>query len=225
MDALEHCIRSRHIAERAIQRQGFAIDAPELIGEFKERLYLGSEAQLSVQLGPEQRLLSRAIAREQQPLARIVPDRESKHPLEPGNRVGAEALVEGHDCFDVATRAEGIAPRRCFTSQIIGVVDLAVTHHPDLAIGALERLIAGREIHDGEPAGADARALMPDDAFAIRPAVFEGRGHARDRFWVAQRRAPPAPPPPPPPRSRAAGAPPRPYGAVPPSAAVRGSER
>src|SRR3989442_7326741 len=117
MDALEHCIRSRHIAERAIQRKGFAIDAPELIGEFKERLYLGSEAQLSVQLGPEQRLLSRAIAREQQPLARVVPDRESKHSLEPGNRVGAEALVEGHDCFDVATRAERIAPRRCRSEE------------------------------------------------------------------------------------------------------------
>src|SRR5439155_26845270 len=90
-----------------------------------------------------------------------------------------------------------------FTSQIIGVVDLAVAHHPDLAIGALERLIAGREIHDGEPASADARALMPDDAFAIRPAVLEGCGHARDRFWMAQRRAPPAPSAPPRARYRA----------------------
>ena len=121
----------------------------------------------------------------------IVPDGETKHSLEPGNGVSAEALVERHDRFDVAMRAKRVAPRRCFAAQIIGVVDLPVAYHPDIAIRTLERLIASGEIHDSKPSGADACAFVPDDTFAIRSAVLEGRGHASNRFRMAQLGAPP----------------------------------
>src|SRR6266576_4162161 len=90
--------------------------------------------------------------------------------------------------------------------QLRRIVDLAVAHHPDLAVRALERLIAGRELHDRQPACADARALVTDDAFAVRPAVAQCRGHPRERVGMAQRcfaaRPPRAPPPPPPPLTR-----------------------
>src|SRR5207244_13279167 len=98
--------------------------------------------------------------------------------------------------------AEGVAPRGRLAPQLRRIVDLAVTHHPDLAVRALERLIAGREIHDREPARAHARALVTDDAFAVGPAVAQCSGHPRERVRMAERcfaARPPRPPPPPPP--------------------------
>src|SRR5207237_4527280 len=106
-------------------------------------------------------------ARQHASAPRLVPDREAEHPLEPRDGVRAEPLVEGNDRFDVAVRAEGIAPCGRFLPQRRRIVDLAVADHPDLAVGALERLVAGREIHDGEPARTHARALVTDDAFAV----------------------------------------------------------
>jgi len=96
-------------------------------------------------------------------------------------------LVEGDDRFDVAVRAEGIAPCGCFLSQRRRIVDLAVANHPDLPVGALEGLVAGCEIHDREPARTDARVLVTDDAFSVGPAVAQGGGHPRERLRVPQR--------------------------------------
>ena len=50
------------------------------------------------------------------------------------------------------------------------------------------RLIAGREIHDREPARPDARALVADDAFAVGPAVAQGGGHPLEGVRMAERR-------------------------------------
>ena len=83
--------------------------------------------------------------------------------------------------------AEGVAPCGRLAPQLRRIVDLAVAHHPDLAVRALERLIAGREIHDREPARAHARALVTDDALAVGTAVAQCRGHPRERVRMAQR--------------------------------------
>ncbi len=148
---------------------------------------LRGEPQLAADLGPEEGLLSGAIAREHEDAPLVVPDREPEHAFEALYGGGAEALVEGDDVLDVAPRAERIPPARGFLPQLAGVVNLAVAHHPDGAVGALERLVARGQVHDGEPPRPQLRALMADDALAVRAAVRERRGHRVQAVGVPQR--------------------------------------
>src|SRR5207237_8963302 len=97
-----------------------------------------------------------------QTAARIVPQGEPEHALEPWHGVGAESLIQRHDRLDVARRAERVARPRAFFAQRWRVLDLAVADHPDRVVGTLERLVAGGQVHDGEAAGAQARALVAD---------------------------------------------------------------
>src|SRR5207247_3600471 len=164
-------------------------DAARLVGEAEQGLHLGGEAQLVADARPEQRLLPGAMAGEDQPAARVVPKRQAEHPFEARDAVGSLARVQRHDGLDVALRPERIAAALAVPAQLGRVVDLAVTDHPDVAVGALKRLIAGGQVHDREAAGAEARAGVPDDALAVGPAVGEGGGHRCEPVGVAEGRA------------------------------------
>ena len=189
MDSGEHRVWRGHIAQCPIERECLAVQFAGLIGKFEQRLHFGREPELAGDLGPEQRLLTGAVAREQESFARLIPHRQSEHAVESRDRVGSMALVERHDCFDVAGRPKRVAPRFRFTPQVRRVIDLAVAHHPNGAVGTLERLITGGEIHDREAARPDARALVSHDAFPVWSAVPQRRRHARQRFRMAQHRA------------------------------------
>jgi hypothetical protein len=188
-DAVEHRVRGGDVAERAVQRRCRGVHAARLVGVDEQRLDLRGEPQLAVHLCPKQRLLTGAVARQHQPLVPVVPHRHPEHPLEPADAVRPEALVQRHDGLDVAGRAERIAGARILAAQLRGVVDLAVANHPDGAIGALERLIAGGQVHDGEPAGAQARARVADGALAVGAAVRERGRHRGQAVGVLERRA------------------------------------
>ena len=188
MNTVEHRVGRRDVSQRVVQAKRLAIQPARLVGKLEQRLDLRCESQFAVDFGPEQRFLASAIAREHESAPRLIPDREAEHPLEPGHGIRAEPLVVGDDRLDVAVRAEGITPCGRFPSQLGSIVDLAVADHPDLAVGTLKRLVAGREIHDGEPACPDARALVTDDAFAVGAAVAQRRGHPRERLGMPQRR-------------------------------------
>src|SRR5256885_12959850 len=49
-----------------------------------------------------------------------------------------------------------------------------------LAIGALKRLVTGGQVHDGQTAGAQERALVPYDALPVGTAVGQRGGHGGD---------------------------------------------
>ena len=186
VDPFEHRVRRRDVPERVIQRKGLSVYASRLIGKLQQRLDLRREPKLALDLGPEERLLARSIAREHQAATRIIPDREAKHPFQSRDRAGAKALVKRHDVFDVAARSKRVAPGRRFAAQRGRIVDLTVAHHPDLSVGTLERLIARGEIHDGEAARADAGALVPDDALTVRAAVTQRSRHPLHRLRKTQ---------------------------------------
>ena len=188
-DSLEHRVRSGHVAERLVQVGGFGVQPAELVRIDQQRLDLRGEPQLPVDGRPEERLLARAVAREDQRLAAIVPDGEPEHALEPSDRVPPVPLVEGNDVLDVPVRAERIAPSRRLRAQLARVVDLAVADHPDRAVGALKRLVASREVHDGEAPRAEAGALVPDDPLPVRAAVLKRGGHLRNALGVLERRS------------------------------------
>src|SRR2546428_14103709 len=115
-------------------------------------------------------MLTVAVASEHHPLVPDVPHRQPEHPLEPSDAVGTEALIQRNDRLDVARRAVRIAGEGLFAAQLRRIVDLAVANHPDGAIGVLERLVAGGQVHDGEPAGGPARALRAPPALAVAAA-------------------------------------------------------
>ena len=127
------------------------------------------------------------VAGEDQPPQLVIPDREAEHPLELANRVGAEALVQRDNRLDVPGRAEPVAGLCARATQLGGVIDLAVAHHPHRAVQALERLVAGREVHDGEPARPDLRPRVPHDLLAVGPAVRQCGCHRSEAVGVPQR--------------------------------------
>src|SRR3989442_14461664 len=168
---------------------GHGVQSAGLVRVDEERLDLGGEPELSLDARPEERLLARAVAREDQRCPAIVPNGEAEHPLEPSDRARPVPLVEGDNVLDVTLRAERVPPPRGFAPEVARVVDLAVADHPDAAVGALKRLVAGREVHDGEGARAEARALMPDDALSVRTAVLQRGRHLRDAPRMPERLA------------------------------------
>src|SRR5439155_6551949 len=188
-DSVEHCIRGGDIAERAIQRRRDGVHATRLVGVGQQRLDLRCEPQLAVYDRPEERLLAGAVAGQYQPPVPVVPHRQAEHSLEPSDAVRAEALIQRNDRLDVAGRAERVAGEGILAAQLRRVVDLAVADHPDGRIRALERLVARGQVHDGEPAGAQARALVTHDALAVGTPVGECGGHGGDTVRVPERRA------------------------------------
>src|SRR5207245_2111927 len=83
--------------------------------------------------------------------------------------------------LDVAVRAERVAPGARFAAQVGRVVDLAVADHPDLAVRTLERLVAGREVHDRGAPRARSGPRVSDGASAGRAPVAGVGGQSRER--------------------------------------------
>ena len=83
---------------------------------------------------PVQRLLAHAIARQQQPLAPRIPQRERKHAMQPQQRIVAPLLVGMNDHLGVAAGRETVAAAHQFLAQLAKVVDLAVEYQLDRAI-------------------------------------------------------------------------------------------
>src|SRR2546422_4548247 len=167
----------------------FRSHAAWLVGVGEQRLHLRRESQLAVHFRPKQRLLTGAVAREHQPPVPVVPHRQPEHPLEPCDAVRTEALIQRNDRLDVARRAEGITGEGILAAQLRRVVDLAVANHPDGAIGVLEWLVAGGQVHDGEPAGTQPRALVTHDALAVGTAMSQRGCHGRYAVGMLERGA------------------------------------
>src|SRR5690348_599213 len=55
-DPGDHRVRGGDVTERGVEPGGVTVDAPSLVGEDEERLYLGGEPELVVHDGPEERL-------------------------------------------------------------------------------------------------------------------------------------------------------------------------
>ena len=63
------------------------------------------------------------------------------------------------DGFGVARCPEGVAALFELAPQLAVVVDLAVEHHPDGAVFVANRLLAGLEVDDAQPAHAEPDAV------------------------------------------------------------------
>src|SRR4029450_10516899 len=96
-DALEHRARRRHRHEREVVIERLDVHLARDGGMLEERSELRREHEEAGGVAPVERLDADAVAREEEPIALRVPDREREHALEVVDAVLAALLVEPED--------------------------------------------------------------------------------------------------------------------------------
>ena len=86
-------------------------------------------------------------------------------------------LVEVHEHFGVALGGEPVAASLELGPKLAVVVDLAVLDDPDRLVLVADRLIAAREIDDGQASRSEADVAVDVRATAVGAAVNEGLVH------------------------------------------------
>ena len=152
----------------------------------QQRLQLGAEEQRAVaQHRVEHRLDAQPVAGEEQRLLVAVPEREREHAAEARHALLAPGLPGVDDHLGVAAGAEDVAQRLQLGHQLLEVVDLAVEDDADAAVLVEQRLLAGGDVDDRQPAMAEADARLDVDAALVGAAVVLRFVHAhaapRDR--------------------------------------------
>src|SRR3989442_14867943 len=109
---------------------GHGVQSAGLVRVDEQRLDLGGEPELSLDARPEERLLARAIAREDQRCPAIAPNGEAEHPLEPSDPARPVPLVEGDNVLDVTLRSARIPPPPGLVPVVARVAALAVADQP-----------------------------------------------------------------------------------------------
>ena len=133
-----------------------------------------------------ERLDAEAVAGEEQLAALVIGDREREHAGEVVDDVAAPLLEAAEDDFGVGVVGdEPAAALLELAAQLGVVVDLAVEDEREVAVVAVERLVAGRDVDDREPAHPDREVLADVGALPVGPAVHDRPQHlfqaARDR--------------------------------------------
>src|SRR5258706_16457953 len=117
--------------------------------------------QLACALSVQERLLAEPIPREQQPLARAIPDGQREHALQVGDPGLALFLMEVDDHFRVAGGPEAMAGRLEAAAKLLKVVELAVEPRPDRPVFFRDRLVAAGAVDDRQPLAAQPGRAAP----------------------------------------------------------------
>ena len=117
----------------------------------RQRVELGGERELAVDVAVVERLDPEAVAREHEPLAARVPDRDREHPAQPLREPEIPLLVGVDDRLGVGARAQRVPGALERVVQLGVVVDLAVLDDGARAVLVRDRLVAAREVDDREP--------------------------------------------------------------------------
>src|SRR5207302_7375094 len=133
--------------EREKRLERVEVDLPT-----RQRAELGGKRQLSVDVTVVERLDPEAVAREDEPLPRCIPDRNGEHSAQPLRERIAVLLVEVEQDLRVAVRAKAMAGALELLSQLAVVVDLAVLDDVDRPVLVADRLVARVEVDDREAA-------------------------------------------------------------------------
>src|SRR5262252_3098100 len=107
-----------------------------------------------------ERLHSQSIARNEQFLPALIPDREGKHAAQIVDAGGAVFFIEMENCLGIAVGAINVAPRFEVSTIICMIVDLAVVGDVETIVFIGHRLMAGSHVDDRE-------APMPERDAAI----------------------------------------------------------
>ena len=176
--------RSRNADERQIIMNRFVIDVATDARVLQQGIELGTEDQLSVELGVQQRLLSHAIARQEKRFGAFIPNRKRKHPAQVLWTIGSPLVVGVNDSFSIAVGIELVAELFEFFAQLAIVVDLAVENNPCRAVLIMNRLLSVREIDDREPSHRQSHAIAEIETVIVRTAMTNGLIHAREQLAI-----------------------------------------
>ena len=144
--------------------------------ERQQRLGLGREVEDVADLRVVERLDPEPVARAQQLLLDLIPERIRKHPPQAIERAGAPAIMCAQHNLGVAVGPEGASQ---LEPQLGIVVDLAVVGDPAACV-VPHRLVAGRgRVDDAQApmAEADMAALVYPDARVVRTAMSDEIAH------------------------------------------------
>ena len=177
--------RLGHVAQRKVILDGLRLDRAVEPAMCQQRLELRPEQQVPVgQQRVEQRLHSESVAREEQLLLPLVPQREREHAAEALDAVRAPRLPGVNDDLRVAPGAEHVSERLQFRDQLLVVVDLAVVDNDDRVVLVVERLLARRDIDDRKASMAKSDARRDMQAAFVGSTVMLALVHAHERRTV-----------------------------------------
>src|SRR5215470_6000041 len=120
---------------------------------------------------------AQAVASNEQAPAFGVPDGKGKHATQMLNAVFPVFLVEVDYGFGVALRTVRVPASKQLFAQGAMVVDFSVKNYPQCPVFIAERLMAGCEVDDAEPAHPDAHPALRVNAIVIGAAVGHDVAH------------------------------------------------
>ena len=145
-------------------------------GQRCERAGVGAVGEAALRGGVAERLLAEAVAREVQHSRIAVDDRDRIHAIDAAEQAVDSPPVEAlRQDLGVALRRED-APRAFeLAAERAIVVDLAVLKREDAPAARCERLVARREIDDGEASHAERDARLEVRSLAVGAAMADRR--------------------------------------------------
>ena len=178
-----------HLAEDR-QRPGNGVEREERVERVevdlaaRKRPQLGGELDLAADVAVVERLDPVGVAREHEPAALRVPERDGEHAPQPLGEARAVLLVKVDEHLGVAVRREPVAGPLEVPPELTVVVELAVLDDRDAAVLVRDRLVAGREVDDREAPGSEPDGPVEVCAVRVRPALDEGCAHRREPAGV-----------------------------------------
>ena len=163
--------------ERQVGLDRLGVDVAREARQREQRLQLGREGQPALDDAVDERLDPERVARQHEPPAAHVPQRQGEHPAQPFDERRPALLVEVHEHLDVRAGAERMAAALQLTTQRAMVVELAVADHEHRAVLVGQRLIAVGGVDQREPADRQPGDVVEVVPGAVRPAVRERGGH------------------------------------------------
>src|SRR5258707_1386113 len=154
----------------------------------QQDLWLGRKQQSLIKDTPIQRLLTKAIARDEKLSPSVIPQREREHAVELRDHVPAVFFVKMRQNFGVRSAAKGVATRFQVRAQFAIVVDFAVENHGDAFVFVVDRLLARDEIDDRQPPHPESYAVADYITFRVRPAMNHAVAHRVQELFRAVRR-------------------------------------
>ena len=177
-DAAVDRLRVRDVAIGEVVLDGLVVEVAPQARMHQEGLQLRGEEDRAVrQLRVVERLDAQAVAGQEQHPLPFVPEAEGEHAAEAIDAAFAPFLPGVDDHLGIAMRPEDVAFRLKLPRQFLEVVDLAVVDDDDRAILVEERLLAGGQIDDREPAVAEADARGDVEARIVGSAMAQAVVH------------------------------------------------
>ena len=144
----------------------------------QQGLHLRRETEAPGQSTEVQGFLAETIAREEKDALGGVPDRESEHPIEAIDRCCSPLAVGSQD--DLGVRASGEAGAVVGLEdapELLVVVDLTIKDDGETPTVAGHRLVAAREVDDGQPPEAEAHVPVFEQAIVVGTTMDQCSAH------------------------------------------------